>query len=115
VLLLDAPSSVDTTTGTVCNPAVHATATMILALPKEGLRAAGVSEQLGELYLADISVPPELYAEPALGLEVPHFFAEANIVCLTRDWPALHAGNAIGTLQIEAHGLFRAHSTFVIR
>lgn len=55
---------------------------MTLALPKEGLRAAGVDAQVGELYLADISVPPQLYAEPALNLNVGHIFAHSDIVRL---------------------------------
>jgi NAD(P)H-hydrate epimerase len=71
---------IDTTTGTVHDPAIRATATMTLALPKEGLRAAGIKAQVGELYLADISVPPQLYAEPALGLDVGPIFAESDIV-----------------------------------
>ena len=82
VLSLDAPSGVDTTTGTVFEPAIQATATMTLALPKEGLRAEGVEIQVGELYLADISVPPALYASPALGLSVGAVFAESDIVRL---------------------------------
>jgi NAD(P)H-hydrate epimerase len=55
---------------------------MTLALPKEGLRASGVEERVGELYLADISVPPALYAEPALGLQVGPIFAESDVVRL---------------------------------
>lgn len=82
ILALDAPSGVDTTSGTVFEPAIEATATMTLALPKAGLRAPGVEEQVGELYLADISVPPELYAAPALGLNVNHLFAESDIIRL---------------------------------
>ncbi len=82
ILALDAPSGVDTTTGTVFDPAIHAAATMTLALPKEGLRAPGVEERVGELYLADISVPPSLYAEPALGLEVGYLFSESDIIQL---------------------------------
>ncbi|MDX1688422.1 MAG: NAD(P)H-hydrate epimerase, partial [Candidatus Promineifilaceae bacterium] len=82
ILALDAPSGVDAATGTVFDPAVRAAATMTLALPKEGLRAPGVEEQVGELYLADISVPPELYAGPGLELEVPPIFAEADVVRL---------------------------------
>jgi len=82
ILALDAPSGVDTTTGTVFNPAIQATATMTLALPKEGLRAPGVAAQVGELYLADISVPPSLYAEPALALQVGHLFAWSDIIRL---------------------------------
>ncbi len=82
VLSLDAPSGVDTTSGTVFDPAIKAVATMTLALPKEGLRVPGVAEQVGELYLADISVPPELYAEPALKLNVGPIFAQSDIVRL---------------------------------
>ncbi len=82
VLSLDAPSGVDTTTGTVFDPAINATATMTLALPKAGLHASGVEAQIGELYLADISVPPALYASPALGLNVPPIFAQSDIVRL---------------------------------
>lgn len=83
VLALDAPSGVDTTTGTVFDPAIRAAATMTLALPKEGLRAEGVKAQVGELYLADISVPSELYAAPALRLEVGAIFAQSDIVRLS--------------------------------
>lgn len=83
ILALDAPSGVDTTTGTVFSPAIQATATMTLALPKAGLRAEGVAQYVGELYLADISVPPQLYTEPAVGLDVPPIFAESDIVQLS--------------------------------
>ena len=82
VLALDAPSGVDTTTGTVFDPAIRATATMTLALPKEGLRSPGLEAQVGELYLADIGVPPSLYAEPALGLTVGALFAQSEIIRL---------------------------------
>jgi NAD(P)H-hydrate epimerase len=82
ILALDAPSGVDTTSGTVFDPAIRAMATMTLALPKEGLVAAGVEAKVGELYLADISVPPQLYAEPALALKVGSSFAAADIVRL---------------------------------
>ena len=82
ILSLDAPSGVDTTTGIVFDPAIRADATLTLALPKAGLRAAGVEAQVGELYLADISVPPELYSEAALGLAVGHLFAQSDIVRL---------------------------------
>ena len=82
ILALDAPSGVDTTTGQVFNPAIKADATVTLALPKEGLRASGVSAQVGELYLADISVPPGLYGSAALGLEVPPIFAASDVLRL---------------------------------
>jgi len=82
ILALDAPSGVETTTGTVFDPAIRATATLTLALPKEGLRAAGVEMHVGELYLVDISVPPQLFAKPALEIHVDHLFAESDIVRL---------------------------------
>lgn len=82
VLALDAPSGVDTTTGTIYDPAIRATATLTLALPKKGLLAENVSENTGELYLADISVPPELYARPGLELPTGPLFAQSEIVRL---------------------------------
>jgi NAD(P)H-hydrate epimerase len=82
ILALDAPSGVDTTTGFIFDPAIKATATMTLALPKAGLRAPGIADRVGELYLADISVPPSLYAEPSLALEVGPLFAESEILRL---------------------------------
>ena len=82
ILSLDTPSGIDTTTGTVFDPAIRAAATMTLALPKEGLRAPGVAAHVGALYLADISVPPSLYATPALGLEVGPIFAMSDVVRL---------------------------------
>lgn len=82
ILALDAPSGVDTTTGTVFDPAIRATATLTLALPKEGLRAAGVDNYVGELYLADISVPPGLYAAAPLRIPVGPLFAESDVIRL---------------------------------
>ncbi len=82
ILALDAPSGLDTTTGTVFDPAIRATATMTLALPKEGLRSPSALECVGELYLADISVPPALYASAALALQVGPIFAESEILRL---------------------------------
>lgn len=82
VLALDAPSGVDSSSGGAFDPVIHAAATLTLALPKEGLRAQSVRTLVGELYLADISVPPELYAEPALRLQVSAIFSQSEIVQL---------------------------------
>lgn len=79
VLALDAPSGLDTATGEVFDPAINAAATLTLALPKQGLRSRRA--HVGELYLADISVPPALYQQ-ALGLEIGPLFAESDIVRL---------------------------------
>jgi NAD(P)H-hydrate epimerase len=78
VLALDAPSGLDTATGEVFDPTINATATLTLALPKRGLRSRA---QVGELYLADISVPPALY-EQAFGFEVGPLFAECDVIRL---------------------------------
>ena len=82
ILALDVPSGLDTTTGTVFDPAIFAAATMTLALPKKGLLSTEAAPQIGELYLADISVPPALYTEPALQLEISSIFAESDIIRL---------------------------------
>ncbi len=80
VLSLDVPSGVDTTTGTVYDPAIRAAATLTLALPKDGLLAAAT--HTGERYLADISVPPALYAAIDPALDPGPLFATSTIVRL---------------------------------
>lgn len=60
VVSLDTPSGLDVNTGDVPGDAVRADAALTLALPKVGLRS---SELVGELYLADISVPPAVARE----------------------------------------------------
>lgn len=82
VLALDVPSGVDGTSGMAYDPSIVATATMTLALPKTGLMADEVAPMVGELYLADIGVPPELYAGPGLEIEVGSIFAQNDIVRL---------------------------------
>ena len=81
VSALNAPSGIDTATGVAHDPAILATATMTLALPKVGLREPGVVDNVGDLFLADISVPPELCAT-VLGLTVGPLFARSDIVRL---------------------------------
>ncbi len=82
ILALDVPSGLNITTGAVSDCTVPADATMTLALPKVGLRAEAAKPFIGELYLADISVPTELYAKPPLSLEVENVFAKNEIVRL---------------------------------
>jgi NAD(P)H-hydrate epimerase len=82
VLALDAPSGLDASSGTIFDPAIKATATLTLALPKHGLLQPGARAQVGELYLADISVPPSLYSEPSLGISIGHLFARSEIIRL---------------------------------
>ena len=81
VLALDVPSGLDASDGTVHQPAIEATATLTLALPKHGLLVESARENVGDLYLADIGVPPELYS--GLSLQSPGaLFAESDIVRL---------------------------------
>lgn len=75
VLSLDTPSGLNVSTGEAAHPCIAATATMTLALPKVGLLKA---PQVGELWLADISVPPSVYE--AFGMEVGNLFADDTII-----------------------------------
>ncbi|MCI0882155.1 MAG: NAD(P)H-hydrate epimerase [Chloroflexi bacterium] len=75
----DIPTGIDATTGTVYEPAILATATVTIALPKTGLLSPDARQLTGDLYLGDISVPPELYLA-ALDLPVPAIFAIGQIV-----------------------------------
>jgi NAD(P)H-hydrate epimerase len=78
ILALDTPSGLDTTTGMAGNPCVRAADTLTLALPKTGLLAPQARPFVGQLYLADIGVPPELYHR--LDIEVGPLFADDSIV-----------------------------------
>ena len=78
VLSLDAPSGLDTTSGSPGKPCVRAKATLTLALPKIGLLSPSAKDVVGALYLADISVPPELYSH--LGIDIKPLFLEDSII-----------------------------------
>jgi NAD(P)H-hydrate epimerase len=49
------------TTGEAYDPCIKATSTLSLALPKTGFLAASASQYVGQLYLADISIPQKIY------------------------------------------------------
>lgn len=80
ILALDLPSGLDATTGIPGNACIRATNTLTLALPKTGLLAAPAKPFVGDLFLADIGVPPELY--PRLGFEVEAMFAQDMIIAI---------------------------------
>ena len=75
VVSLDTPSGLDVTDGSVPGLVVDADATLTLALPKIGLRD---SPRVGELYLADISVPPSVY--DAIGVGPAPDFSRSSII-----------------------------------
>jgi NAD(P)H-hydrate epimerase len=61
ILALDVPSGMNATSGEAYDPCIKATATLTLALPKTGFLAPSASPYMGDLYLADISIPRKVY------------------------------------------------------
>lgn len=78
VIALDIPSGLDGDTGEASGPAVRAAATLTLALPKHGLVAPGARQWVGDLYVADISVPAEVHRRAGTPVSTP--FATADLV-----------------------------------
>jgi len=78
VLALDLPSGLDGDSGEASNPTIRATDTLTLALPKRGLFALAARSWVGHLFLADISVPEEVFRR--IGLTVGPIFAESDII-----------------------------------
>jgi NAD(P)H-hydrate epimerase len=78
VLSLDGPSGLDLDGGNLYDPYVQATATMTLALPKRGLLAESAGTARGDLYLADVGVPQQLYER--LGIAVESLFSARAVI-----------------------------------
>lgn len=81
IVSLDVPSGVDVDTGAAYDLSIHAAATLTLALPKVGLVRPEARSRVGDLYLADIGVPPALYEQ--IGLGTPRPFAIGQLVRVT--------------------------------
>jgi NAD(P)H-hydrate epimerase len=77
-LSLDVPSGVDASTGARPGPAVVADRTLTLALPKHGLADGG-----GDLWLADIAIPPTVFERVGVPYRQP--FGGRPAVPLTVD------------------------------
>ncbi len=67
VLSLDVPSGVDADSGETPGAAVHPMRTLTLALPKAGL----TRDNAGELWLADLGIPPGVFARAGLVFPFP--------------------------------------------
>jgi NAD(P)H-hydrate epimerase len=80
VLSLDVPTGLEPERGIVGEPAVRAAATLTLALPKEALRTGAARPLVGDLYLADISIPATVYER--LGIDYRSPFSGSPIVQL---------------------------------
>lgn len=83
VLAVDLPSGLLATEGTVLDPCIRASATLTLALPKRGLLNQGARVVTGDLFVADIGVPPEVYSR--FGVVVGPVFAESDLVFVGSD------------------------------
>lgn len=82
VVSLDVPSGLDATTGRPYEPSIMAAATLALALPKTGLIEDQAPQYVGELWLGDIGIPPEIYSQ--LGLQGDNPFIDDDLVLLRR-------------------------------
>lgn len=80
VIALDVPSGLDGDSGQAFDPTIRAATTLSLALPKTGLARLGAREWVGDLYIADISVPAQVYQR--LGLEIGPIFATSDILAV---------------------------------
>ena len=78
VLALDVPSGLDATTGETPGAVIKAERTLTLALPKTGLLSVP-----GEVYLADIGIPPQVYR--GTGVSVEPIFGQRYWVRLVHD------------------------------
>ncbi len=82
ILALDLPSGLDPDRGVAQDPTVGAARTMTLALPKVGLLRPQAASSVGELWLADISVPSSAFAR--VGVDPGQLFAEADLIRIAR-------------------------------
>ena len=82
VLSNDIPSGLDPDSGESYEPCIQATATVTLGLPKAGLLQQRSGEVTGELYLADIGIPPELYAKMGLEIDTRKLFEKEWLIKL---------------------------------
>jgi len=63
VVAVDLPSGIDASSGSVPGPAVQATATVTMAAPKVGMLLFPAASYVGELWVAQIGIPPSILAD----------------------------------------------------
>lgn len=76
ILAVDIPSGLDATTGEPGEPCIAAKATVTFGLPKTGFLNPQARALVGELYVADISLPEAIYARNGC----PGIFSKESIV-----------------------------------
>jgi len=85
VVSLDAPSGLDLTTGKPSDPTIKANATLTLAMPKLGLFKMHASKYIGELFLADIGIPPQVFQKLHInGVAMENVFREGTLVKINK-------------------------------
>lgn len=92
VLSLDVPTGLELERELLFDPHIRAEATLTLALPKLGLKR--FPHVVGDLYLADISVPRTLYRR--IGIDVGRVFAEGPIARIRDDGASEGSGGGGG-------------------
>lgn len=90
-LAIDIPSGLDPTTGEPYEPCLVAEATITLGLPKTGFLNPASKRFVGDLFVADISIPIEVYKQ--MSVKAPDYGAEqvvrvAQLADRTRKAPA---------------------------
>ena len=80
VIAIDIPSGVDSTTGAALEPAIVATTTVTLGLPKQGLVQGAGPAHAGQVIVADIGIPNAAYT--AAGIPATDCFRNAEFLGL---------------------------------
>lgn len=80
IVAIDIPSGIDSTTGASLEPAIVATTTVTLGLPKQGLAQNAGPAHSGHVIVADIGIPAAAYA--AAGIPATRIFHDAEFVDL---------------------------------
>lgn len=83
-LAIDVPSGLDATTGKADGPAIRADVTVTLGYPKSGLVKPFAKNLVGQLLVADLSLPRALWQRRGL---VPPDFSNAPLLKLERSGP----------------------------
>jgi len=78
LISLDAPTGLDTDDGANQDAGIRADCTLTLAYPKTGLGKPGAKAYTGELFVGDISVPPQILHE--VGIPNPFIFTASPIL-----------------------------------
>jgi hydroxyethylthiazole kinase-like uncharacterized protein yjeF len=76
IMAVDIPSGLDATTGDLGEPCIRARATVTFGFPKTGFLGPGARGVVGDLYVADISLPRSIYEK----YSSPALFSGASIV-----------------------------------